>query len=199
MSREQREYLLRKQMRAIQEELGDKNPEQADVEELRRQMNSSSCPRSSQEAERELKRSRTAPGRVTRLSSHAQLSRIDRRSSLEKADRGQYRSTAGTGNPRPRPLWTRKVKDRIIEYLAVMKLNPLQPRAPILCFVGPPGVGKTSLGKSIAETIGRRVRAGKPGRRLRRSRVAWPSTNLHRSHARTHYSGHAPRRNSATR
>lgn len=156
MSREQREYLLRKQLRAIQEELGDKSPEQADVEELQRQLDAAELPEEARkEADRELKRLERLPAaapdyQVTRsyLELLAELpwnklteDHIDLQRAQEILDRDHY------GLP--------KVKQRIIEYLAVMKLNP-RARAPILCFVGPPGVGKTSLGHSIAEAIGRK-------------------------------------------
>ena len=156
MSREQREYLLRKQLRAIQEELGDKSPEQADVEELQRQLDAAELPEEvRKEADRELKRLERLPAaapdyQVTRsyLELLAELpwnklteDHIDLQRAQEILDRDHY------GLP--------KVKQRIIEYLAVMKLNP-RACAPILCFVGPPGVGKTSLGHSIAEAIGRK-------------------------------------------
>ena len=155
MSREQREYLLRKQLRAIQEELGDKSPEQADVEELRQQLESAELPEEPRrEADRELKRLERLPAaapdyQVTR--SYLELLAELPWNQLTKDD---------IDLPRAREILDRdhfglqKVKERILEYLAVMKLNP-QAKAPILCFVGPPGVGKTSLGKSIAEAIGR--------------------------------------------
>ncbi len=168
MSREQREYLLRKQLRAIQEELGDKSPEQADVEELQRQLDAAQLPEEPRkEADRELKRLERLPAaapdyQVTRsyLELLAELpwnkwteDHIDLQRAQEILDRDHF------GLP--------KVKQRILEYLAVMKLNP-HARAPILCFVGPPGVGKTSLGHSIAEAIGRKfaakVWAGSPTR-----------------------------------
>ncbi len=155
LSREQREYLLRKQLSAIQEELGDKSPEQADAEDLRKQLEAIELPEEArQEADRELKRLERLPAaapdyQVTR--SYLELLAELPWNELTKDD---------IDLPRAREILDRdhyglkKVKERILEYLAVMKLNPTA-RAPILCFVGPPGVGKTSLGKSIAEAIGR--------------------------------------------
>ncbi len=155
MSREQREYLLRKQLRAIQEELGERDPEQADVDELRRQIDEIGLPADVQrEVERELDRLQRLPSaspdyQVTRsyLELVAELpwqkttdDKIDLQQAREILDRDHF----GLDD----------VKDRIIEHLAVMKLNP-SAKSPVLCFVGPPGVGKTSLGKSIAEAIGR--------------------------------------------
>jgi ATP-dependent Lon protease len=155
MSREQREYLLRKQMRAIQEELGEESPELADLQEIRRRAEEAQLPAEARkEVDRELKRLERLPAvspdyQVTR--SYLELvvelpwqnvtpDSIDLERAREILDRDHF--------------GLEKVKARILEHLAVMKLNA-SARAPILCFVGPPGVGKTSLGKSIAEAIGR--------------------------------------------
>jgi ATP-dependent Lon protease len=155
MSREQREYLLRKQMRAIQDELGEQNPEQADVQELSRQLEQADLPQDvRKEVDRELKRLERLPA----ASPDYQVTR----SYLELVAELPWQKLTPDNIEldRARKILDRdhfgleKVKDRIIEHLAVMKLNA-SARSPILCFVGPPGVGKTSLGKSIAEAIGR--------------------------------------------
>ena len=154
-SKEQREYLLRKQMRAIQDELGEKDPEQADVDELRQQIKEAELPDEVlKEAERELARLERLPSaapdyQVTRsyleLIAELPWTKVTEDNiNLAKAEEVLDRDHFGL----------EKVKERIIEHLAVLKLNP-EAKAPILCFVGPPGVGKTSLGKSIAEAIGR--------------------------------------------
>jgi ATP-dependent Lon protease len=155
MSREQREYLLRKQLRAIQEELGEQNPEQADVQELRRQLEEAALPPDARkDVERELKRLERLPS----ASPDYQVTRSYLELVVELP--WQKLTTDNIDLQRAREILDRdhfgldKVKQRIIEHLAVMKLNA-SARAPILCFVGPPGVGKTSLGKSIAEAIGR--------------------------------------------
>lgn len=149
----QREFWLREQLRIIQKELGE---DEDDVAQLRRQIEAADLPPPAlEQAERELKRlERTIPQApdyhiirtylewlATLPWSLESAAEIDLRHAREVLDRDHY----GRG----------EVKERIIEYLAVRKLNP-ELHGPILCFVGPPGVGKTSLGESIAEALGRR-------------------------------------------
>lgn len=156
LSREHREFLLRRQMDAIREELGEASPEEADVDELRQRLDEIDLPDEvRKEAERELKR-------LERLPAHApdyQLTRtwleliVDLpwfQSTEDNIDLTHARNVLDEDH-----FDLQDVKDRIIEHLAVMRLNP-DAHAPILCFVGPPGVGKTSLGQSIARAIGRK-------------------------------------------
>jgi ATP-dependent Lon protease len=156
MGKEQREYLLRQQLRAIQQELGEQNPEQAEAALLRQRLQESDLPEDvRKEAEREL-------GRLEKLPSAApdyQLIRTHLELILELPWR------KGTEQVIDLPLARKvldedhydleEIKGRILEHLAVLKLNP-QAKAPILCFVGAPGVGKTSLGQSIARALGRK-------------------------------------------
>ncbi len=156
MSKEQREYLLRQQLRAINEELGEKSPEQAEVVQLRQRLDEIKLPDDvRQEAERELKRLESTPAaapdfQVTRGHlellielpwSEMTIDNLDLNAGRRVLDEDHYGLT--------------DIKERILEHLAVMKLNP-EAHAPILCFVGPPGVGKTSLGQSIGRALGRK-------------------------------------------
>ncbi len=156
MSREQREYVLRQQKRAIEQELGEKNPEQAEVEQMRERLAKTELPEEiRKEAEREL-------GRLEKLPSAQPEYNIIRtwleyvielpwtKKSDEKIDLKHAREVLDADH-----FGITKVKERIIEQLAILKLNP-EAKAPILCLVGAPGVGKTSLGQSIARALGRK-------------------------------------------
>ncbi|NLF70920.1 MAG: endopeptidase La [Candidatus Anammoximicrobium sp.] len=155
IGREQREYLLRQQMKAIQEELGGKSPEEAETEELRRRMEEAELPdKVRQEAEKELRR-------LERMSPNAADYQVTRTYLDLVLELPWHKTTEDNLDlPRARMILDedhfnlKEVKQRIVEHLAVMKLNP-EAKAPILCFVGPPGVGKTSLGQSIARALGR--------------------------------------------
>ncbi len=155
MSDKERQFLLRKQMDAIREELGEGNADEVDVELLRGQLEKAELPEAVQEeALRELLRLERLPlsspdYQLTRtwLEIVAQLPW--NQSTDDSIDLAEARQVLDDDH-----FDLKEVKDRIIEHLAVMKLNP-ETQAPILCFVGPPGVGKTSLGKSIARSIGR--------------------------------------------
>jgi ATP-dependent Lon protease len=156
MSREQREYLLRRQMKAIQEELGEKSPEQAEIELLRERLAEADLPDEvRKEAEREFSRIEKLPAiapeyQVIRTYLEQVLELPWRKSTEDKID------IAGTRRVLDEDHYDLKeVKERILEHLGVLKLNP-RAKAPILCFVGPPGVGKTSLGQSIARAMGRK-------------------------------------------
>jgi ATP-dependent Lon protease len=152
----QREYFLREQLKAIREELGEASDEAAEVEELRRQVEEKQLPDEVRKAvERELGRLERLPPAAAEhgvirtyvdwiLSlpwAEATVDNLDLRRARRVLDEDHYDLD--------------KVKDRIVEYLAVSKLKE-DLSGPILCFVGPPGVGKTSLGQSIARALGRK-------------------------------------------
>jgi ATP-dependent Lon protease len=156
MDKSQREYYLRQQLKAIQDELGESDPAQADVNELRGKIEAAKMPEDANKAAvRELDRLGKIPSAspeysvirtyldwlVTLPWSVVTEDALDIEKARKILDEDHYD--------------LEKVKDRILEYLAVRKLrNTLT--GPILCFVGPPGVGKTSLGKSIARAMGRK-------------------------------------------
>ncbi|HEX7051668.1 MAG TPA: endopeptidase La [Longimicrobiales bacterium] len=150
----QRELWLREQLRIIQKELGE--GEEDDVTKLREQIEAAQMPEPARaQADRELRRlERTLPQAPDY---HIIRSYLDWLVGLPWARETQETIDLG----RARQILDRDhydlddVKERIIEFLAVRKLNP-ELKGPILCFVGPPGVGKTSLGRSIAEALGRR-------------------------------------------
>ena len=156
MSREQREYYLKQQLRAIQEELGQQSPEDADVAELRRRLDEVELPEHVREvAERELSRLERMPAsaadyQLTRSYLELILELPWSTSTPDNLDLEHARRILDDDH-----YDLKEIKDRIVEHLAVMKLNP-RATSPILCFVGPPGVGKTSLGKSIARALGRK-------------------------------------------
>ena len=156
MEKNQREFYLRQQLRAIQEELGETDPQQAETNELRKKIDEANMPEDVKKAaDRELDRLIKVPTASPEYSvirtyldwlvqlpwSVSTSDQIDIAKAREILDEDHYD--------------LEKIKDRIVEYLAVGKLkNKLT--GPILCFVGPPGVGKTSLGQSIAKAMGRK-------------------------------------------
>lgn len=156
MSREQREYLLRQQLRAIQKELGGENPEQSEVALLRERLEKADLPEEvRKEAERELGRLEKLPPaapdyHVTRTYLEFLLELPWKKSNEDVLDISRARQILDEDH-----YDLREVKERILEHLGVLKLNPTA-KSPILCFVGPPGVGKTSLGQSIARALSRK-------------------------------------------
>ncbi len=156
MDRTQREIYLREQMRVIQGELGEEDAFQQEINDVREQIIKAKLPQEVHDkAMKELSRLammapmapevgivRTYIDWLTSVPWHKTTEdKLDGRAAQKILDEEHY------GLP--------KVKDRILEYMAVRKLAPEQQNSPILCFVGPPGVGKTSLGKSIAAALGR--------------------------------------------
>ncbi len=157
VSQNQREYLLREQMKAIQKELGESDDSMQEIDELRKKVEDAAMSaEAKKECERELKRlSKMTPASAEYMVSRTYLewmaslpwskssgsSEIDITKAHEILDEDHYD--------------LEKVKERILDYLAVKKLQPGM-KGPILCFIGPPGVGKTSLGKSIARSLGRK-------------------------------------------
>jgi ATP-dependent Lon protease len=156
VGKNQKEYILREQMKHIQEELGDEDPRSADMNELRKKIEEAGLPEDIKKiADKELKR----------------LERINQASPEYNVARTYLDYLAGmpwnTSTPdsldivRAEEILNedhynlKKVKERILEFLAVRSLKENM-KGPVLCFVGPPGVGKTSLGKSIARSMGRK-------------------------------------------
>ncbi len=156
MSREQREYHLRQQLRAIQQELGESSGEQSDAAELRRRLEEVQLPDEvRKEAERELGRLERLPAaapdyQITRSYLELVLELPWTQETTDNLDLARARTVLDEDH-----YDLKEIKQRIIEQLAVLKLNP-GAKAPILCFVGPPGVGKTSLGQSIARALERK-------------------------------------------
>ena len=155
MEKGQREYYLREQMKAIQRELGEEDETQAEVNELRERIEAAELPEQAQKAaDRELTRLERLPSAaaeygVIRTYLEWLVELPWSKTTTDDLDIGHAREVLDADH-----YDLEKVKDRILEYLAVRSLNP-ESHGPILCFVGPPGVGKTSLGKSIARALGR--------------------------------------------
>jgi ATP-dependent Lon protease len=152
----QREYFLRQQLKAIQEELGEADEVQAEVNELREQLAAIQLPEeASKQVERELSRlERLQPAMAEYGVVRNYLEWIASlpwdKSTEDNLDLTHAREVLDTDH-----YDIEQVKDRILEFLAVRRLKP-DARGSILCFVGPPGVGKTSLGRSIARALGRK-------------------------------------------
>ena len=152
----QREYLLREQMKEIQRELGEMDPEQAEAHEWREKIEAAQMPEKAREkAEKEAERLERMPAASPEVGmirtyldwlvgmpwSTSTEDQLDLRAAAEQLDRDHYGLDM--------------VKERMLEHLAVRKLST-DLRSPIICLVGPPGVGKTSLGKSVAAALGRK-------------------------------------------
>jgi ATP-dependent Lon protease len=157
VDRNQREFFLREQLRVIQRELGQEDPNQREINSLRERLLRSDMPEHVRErAEEELGRLEAMPSVVPEYTvvrtyldwlanlpwTHVSNDLLDLRESARILDTYHH--------------GLRRVKDRILEFIAVRQLAGTKQKAPILCFVGPPGVGKTSLGRSVAEALGRR-------------------------------------------
>ena len=153
MDKAQREYFLREQLKAIRKELGEEEGKNVEIEDLRKKISALKAP---SEVEKEALRELSRLERTSEMSAEHSVIRtfldwiIELPWSVFTEERIEL--------PRAREILDvdhhdlEKVKKRIIEFLAVRKLNPLG-KSPILCFVGPPGVGKTSLGQSIARAM----------------------------------------------
>lgn len=156
MEKGQREYYLRQQLKAIQEELGEGDDQAAEIKELRKKLKQAKLPEEAQkEANRELSRlSRMHPSSAEYTVARTYLDWLTALPwSISTKDNLDIPSAHKVLEADHYNL--KKVKERILEYLAVRKLKE-DMKGPILCFVGPPGTGKTSLGKSIARAMGRK-------------------------------------------
>ncbi|HEY0386505.1 MAG TPA: LON peptidase substrate-binding domain-containing protein, partial [Pyrinomonadaceae bacterium] len=156
MNKAQRDYILRQQMKAIQKELGDdEGGERAEADQMRERLDAADLPEEvRKEAERELGRMEKLPAaapdyHVIRTYLEYVLELPWKKASPDKLDLNEARRILDEDH-----YGLEDIKERILEFLAVIKLRP-DAKSPILCFVGPPGVGKTSLGRSIARALGR--------------------------------------------
>lgn len=156
MTKTQREYILREQLEAIQKELGESAQPDNDLAELKSRFDNSRLPESvHQEVKREFQRLQRIPAmspeyQVARSHMELVLDMPWSAATADNLDLDHARRILDEDH-----FGLKDIKERIVEQLAVMKLNP-GAKSPILCFIGPPGVGKTSLGQSIARSLGRK-------------------------------------------
>jgi ATP-dependent Lon protease len=156
VGKNQREYFLREQMKAIQKELGEGDDQTKEIEELQQKIEAAGMPEAvKKEAQRELERLAKMPVAAAEYTvSRTYLDWLVMLPWQKRTDEViDLRRTKDVLDADHTGL--EKAKDRILEYLAVRKLNP-EVKGPILCFVGPPGVGKTSLARSIAQSLSRK-------------------------------------------
>ena len=157
VDKSQREYYLREQMKQIQNELGEGDIFTRDASELRKKVEAANLPEEAKKvALKELDRLNQMPPMAPEVGiirtyidwivdlpwTNSTSDNLDVKNAAKTLERDHY--------------GLKKAKDRILEYIAVRSLKPKKERQPILCFVGPPGVGKTSLGRSIADSLGRK-------------------------------------------
>ncbi|WP_417910834.1 endopeptidase La [Candidatus Electronema sp. PJ] len=156
MSKSQREYYLREQMQALKKELGDDDSYTEDIEELNKKISKKKLPKHARkEALKELKRLEmmhpdASEANIIRTYIEWIIDLPWKKSSTDLLDLVKAAKVLDEDH-----YGLEKVKERILEFLAVRKLNT-ETKGPILCFVGPPGVGKTSLGKAVARAMGRK-------------------------------------------
>ena len=197
MERAQKEYYLNEKLKAIQKELG--RGEANEIEQLKKKIETSGMPEGPQEkAMQELKRLEMMPP----MSAESTVSRnyLDwllavpwKKRSKEIRDIKRAEVILSEDH-----YGLEKIKERILEYLAVRQLVK-NPKGSILCFLGPPGVGKTSLAMSIGRATGTQIRARLAGRRARRSGNSRPPPHLYRRAARPDHSDDAQGRHASIR
>ena len=156
MSRSQREYFLREQMQALKRELGDEDAYSQEIDELKKALKKKKMPKyAKKEAKKQLKRLEmmhpdASEANIVRTYLDWFLDLPWKKSSKDRLDLKKAAQVLDEDH-----YGLDKIKERILEYLAVRKLNK-KTKGPIICFVGPPGVGKTSLGQAIAKAMGRK-------------------------------------------
>ncbi len=183
MSKSQREYILREQLHALQKELGDTDERTQEIEELEQKIKKTKMPKP---IRKETKKQLSRMEMMHPDSSEATIIRtyidwiLDVPWKKGTKDRLELKAAKQVLDEDHYGL--ERVKERILEYLAVRKLNQ-STKGPILCFVGPPGVGKTSLGQSIARAMGRKFHRISLGGMRDEAEITGTPENLYRCHA----------------